>query len=335
MQGAILDGQQAEILVEHFALKITDKEHTTKAAETSFMDEIAANQRTTHPRITPLLSAFKHRKRYYLLFPWADGDSLYDLWRKHDLHHESIERCPSWYSVRWMIDQCYYIADALATVHGYDSREGGHSSEAQLHLDIKPENVVCFRKSENGKVSNSSTRPTQKAETKTYRPPERDLERYAVDESFDIWCLGCLFLDFITWAVEGWSGVESFSEKRLQETDEIDVDLEFPPVLEDTFFKKRVQRGTWWWPRRVPRTIVADLKPSVISQFQHLRAHARCTEDLERFLSLVQSRMLLIDDSARATSNEVRDVLQVWKQSFEEQRVQTRSLHPTGTFMDE
>lgn len=315
------------------------------------MDEIAANQRTTHPRITPLLSAFKHRNRYYLLFPWADGDSLYDLWRKHDLHHESTERCASWYSVRWMIDQCYYIADALATVHGYESREGGHSSEAQLHLDIKPENVVCFRKSDDGKVSfdlkltdfglskslnrDSSTRPTQKAETKTYRPPERDFERYTVDESFDIWCLGCLFLDFITWAIEGWSGVESFSKRRLQETDEIDVDLEFPPVLEDTFFKKRVQRGTWWWPRRVPRTIVADLKPSVISQFQDLRAHARCTEDLERFLSLVQSRMLLIDDSARATSNEVRDVLQVWKQSFKEQRVQTRSFHPTDTFMDE
>ncbi|KAK1508843.1 protein kinase [Colletotrichum abscissum] len=250
-----------------------------------------------------------------------------------------------------MIDQCYFIADAVATVHGYDSREGGYSSEAQLHLDIKPENVVCFQQSHDGKVSydlkltdfglskpfnrNSPTRPTQKAETKTYRPPERDFERSRVDESFDIWCLGCLFLDFITWAMEGWAGVESFRENRLQETDEIDVDLEFPPVLEDTFFKKRVQRGTWWWPRRGPRTIVADLKPSVTSQFQRLRAHARCTEYLKRFLSLVQSRMLLIDGSTRAASNEVRDVLQVWKQSFKQQVVQTRSLHPTEVVTDE
>ncbi|KAI3547720.1 serine/threonine protein kinase [Colletotrichum abscissum] len=365
MQGRILDGQvsfvqrikihrdhhQAGIPIEYFALKITDKKHTTKAAETSFMDEIAANQRTTHPRITPLFSAFKHRNRYYLLFPWADGDSLYDLWRKHDLHHDSTEHWPSWYSVQWMIDQCYFIADAVATVHGYDSREGGYSSEAQLHLDIKPENVVCFQQSHDGKVSydlkltdfglskpfnrNSPTRPTQKAETKTYRPPERDFERSRVDESFDIWCLGCLFLDFITWAMEGWAGVESFRENRLQETDEIDVDLEFPPVLEDTFFKKRVQRGTWWWPRRGPRTIVADLKPSVTSQFQRLRAHARCTEYLKRFLSLVQSRMLLIDGSTRAASNEVRDVLQVWKQSFKQQVVQTRSLHPTEVVTDE
>ncbi|KXH43894.1 serine/threonine protein kinase [Colletotrichum salicis] len=245
------------------------------------MDEIAANQRTTHPRITPLLSAFTHRNRFYLLFPWADGGSLFDLWENHDLYHDSTEHYPPWYSVQWMIDQCYYIADALATVHGYDSREGGRSSEAQLHLDIKPENVVCFRKSQGGKVSyelkltdfglskpfdrSSSIRPRQKAETKTYRPPERDLKGSTVDEPFDIWCLGCLFLDFITWAIEGWGGVESFRESRLLETDEIDVDPEFPPVLEDTFFKKRVQRGAWWWPRSVPRTIVADLKPSVIS----------------------------------------------------------------------
>ncbi|KAF4783994.1 hypothetical protein HER10_EVM0002756 [Colletotrichum scovillei] len=366
MQGEILDGQvsfvqkisihrdhhdfsdHAKTPVEHFALKVTDKEHTTKAAETSFINEIAANQRTTHPRITPLLSAFKHRNRYYLLFPWADGDSLYELWRKHGLHHISTEHCPPWYSVRWMIDQCYYIADALATVHGYDSCEGGRSSEAQLHLDIKPENVVCFQKSHDGKVSydlkltdfglskpfnrSSPSRPRQKAETKTYRPPERDtdLGKSVVDEPFDIWCLGCLFLDFITWAIEGWGGVESFRESRLLETDEDDVDPEFPPVLEDTFFKKRVQRRTWWWPRRISRTIVADLKPSVVSQFRYLRDHARCTEELRRFLSLVQSRMLLVDGSARAASNEVRDVLQVWKQSFIEHRAETQNLNPTN-----
>ncbi|OHE95973.1 serine/threonine protein kinase [Colletotrichum orchidophilum] len=353
MQGKILDGQvsfvqrikihqdhhELQAQTEHFALKILDKRHTIDAAETSFNDEIAANQRTKHSRITPLLAAFRHRNRFYLLFPWADGGSLLDLWKKHDLHSHFPGHCPPWYSVRWMIEQCYYIADALATVHGYDSREGGHSSEAQLHLDIKPENIVCFGKPRNGNISyelkltdfglskpfdrGSPQRPRQKAETKTYRPPERDLEGTKVDEMFDIWCLGCLFLDFITWALEGSGGVERFRESRLQEMDEVDVDLEFGPVQEDTFFKKRVQRWVWWWPRQFSRTIVADLKPSVISQFQHLRYLATDEPDLERFLGLVQSRMLLIDGNARATSNEVRNTMHVWKQSFTEQAVQT------------
>ncbi|KAK1979181.1 kinase-like domain-containing protein [Colletotrichum cereale] len=298
MQGEILDGQvsfmqRIKIHQDHhelldqtqngcFALKILDKGHTIAAAEESFKDEIAANKRTTHPRITPLLAAFKHRDRFYLLFPWADGGSLFDLWKKNELYLDNTDNChPSWYSVRWMIEQCYYIADALATVHGYDSHEGGHSSEAQLHLDIKPENIVCFEKSQHGSVSydlmltdfglskpfdrTSPLRPRQIAETKTYRPPERDLEGPRVDEMCDIWCLGCLFLDFITWGIEGWSGVERFCVSRLRETDEVDVDPEFSPVLEDTFFKKRVQRWKWWWPRRFSRAIVADLKPSVIS----------------------------------------------------------------------
>ena len=32
---------------------------------------------------------------------------------------------------------------------------------------------------------------------KTYRPPEFDVERY-MSPKYDIWCLGCLYLEFVT-----------------------------------------------------------------------------------------------------------------------------------------
>lgn len=36
-----------------------------------------------------------------------------------------------------------------------------------------------------------------------------------VTREYDIWSLGCLFLEFITWIVHGYTGVEEFEEVRL------------------------------------------------------------------------------------------------------------------------
>jgi hypothetical protein len=62
----------------------------------------------------------------------------------------------------------------------------------------------------------------------TYRAPECEI-RDEISQSYDIWCLACVLLEFTTWYLKGWDGVYTFSKRRTKE------DRHFP-VKEDTFF---------------------------------------------------------------------------------------------------
>jgi serine/threonine protein kinase len=52
------------------------------------------------------------------------------------------------------------------------------------------------------------------ANTPTYRPPECEIEGSIVSRAFDIWSLGCVFLEFITWYLGGWSYLQTFVRHR-------------------------------------------------------------------------------------------------------------------------
>jgi serine/threonine protein kinase len=54
------------------------------------------------------------------------------------------------------------------------------------------------------------------ANTMTYRPPECDSADRTIRQSFDIWCLGCVFLEFVTWTLGGAHLVRKFAMKRAQ-----------------------------------------------------------------------------------------------------------------------
>lgn len=97
------------------------------------------------------------------------------------------------------------------------------------HGDIKPANVLWFsnpKDSEdkgNLKISDfgiaefktQSSRWTRQRggmpNSGSYRPPECDLPDSIISSSYDIWALGCLYLDFITWCFGGWKYVEEFA----------------------------------------------------------------------------------------------------------------------------
>jgi serine/threonine protein kinase len=51
--------------------------------------------------------------------------------------------------------------------------------------------------------------------TPEYRAPECDLEGGgAIGRSYDMWTLGCLYLEFITWLLGGWELVDEFNALR-------------------------------------------------------------------------------------------------------------------------
>jgi serine/threonine protein kinase len=104
------------------------------------------------------------------------------------------------------------------------------------HGDIKPENVLWFGDPDHAKTKRGtlklsdfglagfsmrntmSERPRSMIATSLpYRAPERDIKGItAIGRSYDMWTLGCLYLEFVTWLLGGWNLVDVFASRRRQ-----------------------------------------------------------------------------------------------------------------------
>ncbi|EQB54133.1 protein kinase [Colletotrichum gloeosporioides Cg-14] len=135
---------------------------------------------------------------------------------------------------------------------------GGEDSSRQRygrHGDLKPENILWFKDpdgkshhnigvlkiSDFGLTRFHSKRSVSERESQrtvgfsnTYRAPEIDLKT-GINQHYDIWTLGCLYLEFITWFMGGWEDVEKVSVLRLEEDKLISKDPDWIP--EDNFFR--------------------------------------------------------------------------------------------------
>jgi serine/threonine protein kinase len=269
--------------VEHFALKIFKGSGGNAEArlaalvekafrrppteEKAYSDEVSANGHLkSHGRIVTLLHAFKHCGTFHLVFPWADGGNLLDLWRRTAQQPDKM--------FGWFWQECQGLADGLFSIH----------ERGVLHGDIKPENILCFPKdpSRNDTGTGATNSPVAMYElrladfgistkgqghdhkverswfaarqTKTQRPPEITLGTSSIGLEADIWSLGCVYLDFITWLLEGNESRQEFEEHRMKTGEISDADPGRNAVQEDTFF--RVAKVG----RPKPK---AELKPSV------------------------------------------------------------------------
>lgn len=114
------------------------------------------------------------------------------------------------------------------------------------HGDIKPPNVLWYQDTDpekmgtlkladfglaefNANYSKSFKRKSKVITTPSYRPPECDLKDGFIGPSYDIWTLGCLYLEFITWLLGGWDLVKDFALQRVSFDTVFNMDT-------DTFF---------------------------------------------------------------------------------------------------
>lgn len=207
------------------------------------------------PHLVDILTTFKYDNKYHLLFRWADGGNLADLW------DDGINEVMSYKLVLWIAEQCHGLADGLDGIHNAKLSSREVDSTVQLpneppspttgrslslpgmrtdnkdcgrHGDIKPPNILWFKQDANPhgpgtlKISDfgltsfhtALTTQVSPAEqngcTWTYAPPEYDLQE-DISRPFDIWSLGCVYLEFMTWALRGSKGVVEFREERSTE----------------------------------------------------------------------------------------------------------------------
>ena len=229
-------GERSDAEEEFSARQGFDKKRLSDARE-EFEAEVEILRRfsgDTHPHLVSLLAAFQHGKDYYLLFHWAESDLL-RFWM--NISPGSALKIDN---LEWMIRQCRGIADGLHRIHVYQlsNPPGGLSENASIqiygrHGDIKPENFLLYKDKDNSndrgdlkitdyglakfhsEQSRSNIRKSKIiATTPTYRPPECDMDDGKISRSFDIWSLGCVFLEFIAWYLGGWPYVKAFAQRR-------------------------------------------------------------------------------------------------------------------------
>jgi len=129
---------------------------------------------------------------------------------------------------RWVAQQCLGITNDLRKLHVLHGIHGNIAPENILHFGswdyhavsdpyTVHEQLRVLQLSGFGASSLDST-PSQVKRYirfRNYLAPEMEIIPSTQTTLTDVWNLGCLFLDFVTWMVDGPKGYEKFAEDRL------------------------------------------------------------------------------------------------------------------------
>lgn len=250
------------------------------------------------------------------MFPYANGN-LRSYWTSRPKPEFSRR------TELWVLEQMQGIASALRIIHKFKREIPRPQSQASKtvdrgeelygrHGDIKPENLLWrMDKTDSanqmgvliitdfglgrfhGRDSRSRVDPLSVGCTASYAPPELALMN-PVSRAYDIWSLGCVYLEFITWLLYGAHALDDFSEARMT--------IGHNGIESDAFYEVINQPG-----RLGPGE--ARVKPVVNRWIDKLRVHQQCSYSMCDLLSLIQVHLLVVDALKRASSPEVDSAL--------------------------
>ncbi|KAK7746438.1 hypothetical protein SLS53_002397 [Cytospora paraplurivora] len=132
--------------------------------------------------------------------------------------------------------------------------------------------------------------------TVAYRPPEYDTKLRPISRSWDVWGLGCTYLEFVTWFLLGPSGLSDFAKRRTTKTAN--------GKMSDEYFETFVDPSQ-------TGGIGAILKGSVLSWMNDLARHQNASPFIRDFLDFITHRMFIIENASRtrASGEEVAEYM--------------------------
>ncbi|KAI1480139.1 kinase-like domain-containing protein [Daldinia eschscholtzii] len=247
---------------------------------------------------------YKHGSQYCFLFPRAEGDLL-DYFEQNPTPKGDLE------VIRWLAEQCLRLTEAVDIIHNPPKQDSLQADKRRYgrHGDIKAENILVFKTEKKEDVlvlsdfglgsmhhdwSRSNIPNRDIAATPIFRPPECEMEGGCISRAFDIWTLGCLFLDLLTWLLGGEDLRQEFERKRT--TPYIrgpDTPLYFEVI------KVGDERHGF------------IVKEQVKDWFAEMHHHDQCTPFVHDFLDLIEQKMLVVESNCekRARTGELLERL--------------------------
>ncbi len=233
-----------------------------------------------HPHLIKATAYYKLGHKHYFIFPWAESGNLWDFWEKDP------QPLDSGY-LNWVFTQLLGLAWAIRELHHSDKG-------AWRHGDLKPENIMCFEDKSNANNSGrcilviadvglarvhamaTDNRPdptSTQSGTVMYWPPERELpQQQARTRRYDIWSLGCIYLEFLIWLLYGTSGLRRFRTEL---------------------------RGNKFYviqPNQAGQMESARVNEDVRKWMDSIKKDPRCPQNtaLGRLLNLIETRLLVV-----------------------------------------
>jgi serine/threonine protein kinase len=233
-----------------------------------------------HPNFIKGIAYYRLAGNHFFIFPWAEEGNLEQYWAKADRGLASTH-C-------WALDQMAGLASGIHALHRTNYRHG----------DLKPQNILCFTDpSRRGglrlviadvglaKVHKEVT-DARRGATKTtatsiaYSPPEFDLDA-RLDEpasrSYDIWSIGCVFLEFVLWLARGQEDLKRF-RSSLRERREGILSVPVP----------------FWEDQSTLR-----LRPEVEATIDYLLDNLTSKSPLHALVEIIQSSVLVIKATSK------------------------------------
>ncbi|KAF3805938.1 Cyclin-dependent kinase 8 [Colletotrichum gloeosporioides] len=158
-----------------------------------------------HPHLIQPLAAYTRGGQCGFFFPWANGGTLEDYWKSSPRPEGDSE-------IQWVLNQLCGLCGATEALHQKNCR----------HTDLKPANILRFIEGElPGRLriadvglakihQNETTKREElniitsaKTSTKRYEAPELQQKLEQISRVFDVWSLGCVFLEFLVWTCYG------------------------------------------------------------------------------------------------------------------------------------
>lgn len=274
-----------------------------------------------HAHLVRLLATYRYRRRYYLLFPWADSN-LRRYWESNPIPEFSRT------TMMWLLMQCKAIASGLHIVHDFRSTQesdyaaqmegtSSHDDERDdnvkqygRHGDMKPENILWFL-CEHGpdqgvlviadfgltdlhrRITRSGIPARAVTGSPTYEPPELRISA-TISREYDIWSLGCTFLEFLTWFVCGRDVLDRFAEARTMTTER--------NMWDDTFYTIESSRNR--------QTVTAVVRESVVQWMEDMRGLPRSSPFVLEFLEIISKKMLVVNPQDRIKARDLNKWMQ-------------------------
>ena len=263
-----------------------------------------------------MLASFSHQGHDFIILPLAEAD----------LRHFWAATEPASIELSWCLQEMAGMTEALSHIHNSTLTRDFRPLHG-FHMDLKPKNILIMKDEVSGHRSwnicdfslscfylkDTDKKVSTKSGPGTYEPPERPLER-PQSQASDIWSLGCVFAECVSWLIRGSSAIDDFAEARLNDLQTLSSNFR-----DDHFFSLNFDNSL--------DPVGAVVRPAVKTWFRELENDPKCHEPIRQLLHLIEHSILVADPKQRLNAKELHVLLKIIADDAIKAR---QSLEPSG-----